>query len=171
MRKRITFLFLVIFSFTARAQHTIHLVHMWQKPQVHLVYKGFHLFFTIKDINTTLQYLHRIDATLYPDSTSGLDENKLYGVELVEGRDMEYMNRLQPIMQKEAGAFMLMRGHAYIETQRHKRVKVIISEAGPAEDHNRNTFALIHFFDTKTGKELFAGMMNLALQSKYLELQ
>jgi hypothetical protein len=168
--KRCFFLLLLnLLCFCVIAQHKIKLVRLWEKQEVHLIYRGYDLFFKIKDINTTLKYLHAINPQLY-DSTSHLDTTQLYSVELVEGRDMEYMNRLEPLIQKEVGAFLLYRGHAYVEGAKHKKVPVILMDTGPIEDQSGVSEVMIHFYDAKTGNEIFAGLMNIALEHMYLEL-
>ncbi len=116
-----------------------------------------------------MKYLHDIQPDVY-DSTSHLDTNKLYSVELVEGRDMEYMNRLQPLLQNEVGAYLLYKGHAYIQNHKHKEIKTIICNAGPVENRGGISVVMIHFYDAKTNDEIFAGLMNADLQHRYLEL-
>ncbi len=170
MKKFLSFLLLVIVSFSCFAQHPVKLVRLWKKPEVHLLYREYHIFFTIKDINTTMKYLHEINPDLY-DSTSHLDPAQLYSVELVDGRDMEYMKRLQALLQNEVAAYLLYKGHAYIETSEHKKVSKIIANAGPVENHGGILVVMIHFYDAKTNKELFAGLMNAELQHRYLELE
>lgn len=168
--KKLFFLLLMIISLSSYAQHTIKLVRLWRQPEVHLLYRQYHIFFTIKDINTTMKYLHEINPALY-DSTSHLDTNKLYSVELVDGRDMEYMKRLQPLLQNEVAAYLLYKGRAYIQTANKKKVKTIIANAGPVENHGNVAMVMIHFYDARTSKELFAGLMNVELQHRYLELE
>lgn len=169
MKKWLSFLLLVMAAYSSVAQHPVKLVRLWSKPEVHLLYRDYHIFFTIKDINTTMRYLHEINPALY-DSTSHLDTNKLYSVELVDGRDMEYMKRLQPLLQNEVAAYLLYKGRAYIQTDKKKKVSRIIVNAGPVENHGNVAMVMMHFYDAKTKKELFAGLMNVELQHRYLEL-
>jgi len=168
--KKLIFLLLVFISCSCSAQHPIKLVRLWKQPEVHLIYREYHLFFTIKDINTAMKYLHQINPEEY-DSSSHLDTNRLYSVELVDGRDMEYMKRLQPLLQNEVAAYLLYKGHAYIMDPKHKKVRTIIANAGPRENRSGSETVMIYFFDAKTKKQLFAGMMNVELQHRYLELE
>jgi len=170
MKRKACFLLLVIISTASLcvAQQKIKLVKMWHKTQMHVIFHEYHLFFSIRDIDQTMRYLYESDPKTY-DSTSGLDTNQLYQTEL-EARDMEYHNKLQPLMQKDVGVFLLLRGHAYIEDSRHKKVKNIIAHIGEAIDINGNFFVPVNFFDPKTNKLLFAGVMNVSIQHSLLDL-
>ncbi|MBS1688000.1 MAG: hypothetical protein JSS96_04700 [Bacteroidetes bacterium] len=168
MKRIACFLLLILVTYSCAAQQKIKLVKMWHKTQMHVIFHEYHLFFSIRDINETMRYLHESDPKIY-DSTSGLDTNQLYQTEL-EARDMEYHNNLQPLMQKDVGVFLLLRGHAYIEDKRHKKVKTIIAHIGEAIDTNGNFFVPVNFFDAKTNELLFAGIMNVNIQHRLLEL-
>lgn len=169
MRRVACLLLLLIVTYSCAAQQKIKLVKLWHKTQVHVIFHEYHLFFSIRDIDQVMSYLHQSDSATY-DSTSGLDTNLLYQTEL-EARDMEYHNKLQPLMQKEVGVFLLLHGHAYIEDSRHKKIKTIVARIGEAIDTNGNFFVPVNFFDAKTGKMLFAGVMNVGIQHRLLELQ
>jgi len=169
MRRVACLLLLLIVTYSCAAQQKIKLVKLWHKTQVHVIFHEYHLFFSIRDIDQVMSYLHQSDSATY-DSTSGLDTNLLYQTEL-EARDMEYHNKLQPLMQKEVGVFLLLHGHAYIEDSRHKKIKTIVARIGEAIDTNGNFFVPVNFFDAKTGKMLFAGVMNVSIQHRLLELQ
>lgn len=168
MRKVACTILLVTMAIAAVAQQKIKLRRLWQRTQVHVIFNEYHLFFSIRDMDQTIRYLHESDPQLY-DSTTGLDSNLLYQTEL-EARDMEYHNSLQPLIQKEVGVFLLLRGRAYIEDSRHKKIKTIIARIGEPIDTNGNLFVPVNFFDAKTNKMLFAGVMNVSIQHRLLDL-
>lgn len=168
MRKVACTILVATIAFAAVAQQKIKLQKLWQKTQVHVIFNEYHLFFSIRDMDQTMRYLHESDPQLY-DSTTGLDSSLLYQTEL-EARDMEYHNSLQPLIQKEVGVFLLMRGRAYIEDSRHKKIKTVIAHIGEPIDTNGNLFVPVNFFDAKTNQMLFAGVMNVSIQHRLLEL-
>ena len=106
-------LFALIISGTTQAQRTIQLRNLWTRPQVHVLFQGYSISFTIKDIDKALQLLAETGDTTY-GTTCGLDTSGDYVVELFPGLKMEYRKPLQILMQKAVGAFLISAGHAYI---------------------------------------------------------
>ncbi len=103
-------------------QHTVQIRNLWEKPQVHVLFEGYTISFTIKDINKALQLLAETG-----DSTYGLespfDTNKNYNFELYPGTRMEYHTQVQPMLQNGVGAFLLTAGHAEIRNEKQKKTE------------------------------------------------
>ena len=170
MKRKACFLLLVIISTVSlcAAQQKIKLVKMWRPMQMHVIFHEYHLFFNLRDMDQAMSYLHEANPKMY-DSTTGLDSNKLYQTE-VESMDMEYRNALQPLMQKDVGVYLLLRGHAYIEDRYHKKIRKIVARIGEALDTNGMFFVPVTFYDAHTDKMLFSGIMNVSLQHRLLDL-
>ena len=167
MKRVIALLSMVLVVHTSNAQQTIKMHRLWHKTEMQVVFHEYRLFFSIRDIDAAMRYLHEINPEIY-DSTSHLDTNKLYAVELEE-RNMEYMNGMEPLMQNLVGVYLLTRGRAYIESPKGRKITEVKADIGEARDTNGMYFVPVNFYDPKTGKLLFAGNMNVGLQHKLLD--
>ncbi len=152
-------------TFSSFAQRTIQMKNLWVTPQVHVVFQGYTLSFTIKDINRALELLLEAGDTTFGTS-SGLDTAKNYIIELYPGLRQEYHNHLQYLMQKGIGAFLLDAGHAIIENPRHKKVKNIETDIKPLLPGVEVTN--VKFYDPVKGFLIFEGMMEAGMYNKDL---
>ena len=152
-------------SFSSFAQHPIQMSNLWMKPQVHVLFNGYTVSFTIKDINKALALLAETGDTIY-GTTSGLDTAGNYFVELYPGLHQEYINKLQPLLQKGVGTFLLTARHAYIENSRHKKVSVILSDIQPLIEGEDIT--TVKFYDPENNKLIFEGVLDAAMYNKDL---
>jgi len=165
MKSVCTFFLLLMLSFPVAAQQTIHLRTLWTKPEIKLFFRDYIIYFRIKDINKAMQFLPDEDKKIY-GTTSGLDTNKIYVVELEQGINVEYMNDIQPLLQKAVGAYLLFSGHAAVETKKHKKVKTIEVNVGPAQDYDGFFRVPVTIYDPKTGKMIFSGLMDSDMYKK-----
>ena len=164
--KRISLLFVVfIVSFSTHAQHTVQMRNLWADPEVHVLFEGYTVSFTIKDINRALELLAETGDSTYGTS-SGLDTAKQYYVELYPGFRTEYRNSLQPLLQKGVGAFLLTSGHAVIKNPKHKKVKYIIVDIKPLIGGVDVTD--VKFYDPNTDKLIFNGQIAAGMYHKDL---
>jgi hypothetical protein len=165
MKSALFFLAACFFSDIAFAQHTVHLRTLWEKPQVHVLFEGYTLSFSIKDIDKALLLLAESGDTTFGVS-SRLDTNIHHNIELYPGSRMQYNNRLQPLMQNGVGAFLLAAGHAGIISKKRKKLKEItidIGDLAPGED-----VVVVTAFDPKNKKMIFWGKMKADLYNKDL---
>ena len=149
------------------AQQLVHMKKLWSRPQVHLICGDYTIHLRIRDINKALTFLPKTDQLEF-GSSSGLDTNLNYVVELVPGnRKMEYKNKLQPLLQNAVGAYLLTSGHAYVE-RKHKHLKSIEVRMGPAMDFNHRYVVPVNIYEPKTDNIIFSGIMNADLYHKDL---
>ncbi len=162
------FLLACTLSFSAIAQRTIQIRNLWAEPQVHVVFEGYVVSFTIKDINRALVLLAETGDVSF-DTTSRLDPSKQYNVELFSGYRTEYRNRLQPLLQKGVGAFLLTKGHAVVENSKRKKLKNIEVDIQPRLE-GVNVYN-VKFYDPNTSKLIFNGEMAIELYNKDLGIE
>jgi hypothetical protein len=158
-------LFAFILSATAFAQRTIQLRNLWIRPQVHVLFQGYSISFTIKDIDKALQLLSETGDTTYGTSC-GLDTAGDYVVELFSGLKMEYHKPLQIILQKAVGAFLISSGHAYIVNPRHKIVRAVVSDIKPLSPGVDDAYVI--FTDPNNDNTIFTGIMPADIYNKDL---
>lgn len=152
---RLLFFFAVfILPFCVQAQKTVAIRNLWAKPEVHVLYQGYTVSFTIRDINRALELLSQNGIATY-GSSSGLDTLKEHSLELYPGYRQEYRNVLQPMLQLGVGAFLLANGRAEVRDSRHKKLKSITMDILPFIEGEHVTD--IKFFDPGSGKQLFNG--------------
>ncbi len=159
MRSLTAFLILFTMPFAVSGQQTIQLKTLWTKPEVKLVFRDYNIYFRIKDINKAMHFLSEADKKVY-GTTSGLDTNKIYVVELESGINVQYLNDLQPLLQNAVGSYLLMSGHAAVETKRRKKIHKIEVRVGPANDYDGFFRVPVTMYDPKTGKMIFSGQMD-----------
>ena len=146
-----------ILSYSVFAQHTVKLRNLWAVPHVQVLFQGYTISFTVKDINRALQLLAETGDTTH-GSTSGLDENVLYKMELFPDFRMQYHMNVQPLIQNVVGAFLLTAGHAEIKKGRRKKLREIMIDIAPltvGED-----FVVVQVYDPANKKLIFMGKMN-----------
>lgn len=164
--KNISLLFFaVFFSVTAHAQREVKLRNLWTRPQVHVLFEGYSISFTIKDIDKALVLLSETGTKTY-GLYCGLDTAGDYAVELYPGYRTQYHSNLQLILQRGVGAFLLSAGHAYIETPRHKKLAAITMDIEPIVGGEQETD--VKFYDPGTGKLLFSGKLKADMYNKDL---
>jgi len=156
---------LISLSLQGVAQQQINMRNLWVRPQVHVSFGDYTLSYTIKDINKALSFLNDLDKALY-GSTSNLDTNKDYWVELFPGTRTDYRYRLQPMIQNGVGAYLLLCGHAEIQYKKHKKVKTLEAHLSHVTETEGSIF--ITFYDPRTKKMVFEGKMENALYNKDL---
>jgi hypothetical protein len=155
--------------FKGAAQQTITLKRLWVQPQVEVHFGPYRLWFTIKDIEKAMQLLPPSGQAKY-GNTAALDTNREYIIELLSGRHLEYRNPLQDIMQNAVGAFLLFRGHAYIETGKRKKLHTILVDIGPVVDMDGYSTVPITVYDPHNHNMIFSGVMNSEMYYKDLGL-
>jgi hypothetical protein len=167
--KHLSLLFIafIILANQVFAQRTIRLRTMWARPQVHVLFEGYVVSFTIKDIDKALVLLDETGDHTYGRSC-GLDTNGDYLIELYPGLRTEYLNPLQPIIQRAVGAFLLSSGHAYVQNKKHRKLKTITTDIEPIVGGEKET--VIKFYDPKKGKILFYGVLPAAMYTKDIGL-
>ncbi|MCD6012049.1 MAG: hypothetical protein K0Q79_1911 [Flavipsychrobacter sp.] len=155
--KRLQLLFAILMlSYSSFAQKTVQVRNLWADPNVHVLFQGYVLSFTIKDINRALQLLSERGITTY-GKTSGLDTLQQYHLELYPGYRQEYHNELQRIMQLGAGAFLLSKGRAVIHNPKGRKLKNIIIDVQPFEEGEYVT--TVKFYDPANDKLIFSGKL------------
>ena len=153
----------LILPFYCFSQHAVQLQNLWQEPQVHVLFQGYTVSFTIRDINRALELLAETGDSTY-GITSKLDTAKQYAIELYPGFNTDYHNPLQPLLQKGVGTFLLSIGHAVIENHKHKKLKAVMVDLDkPVGIEN---VLDTKFYDPDTGKLLFSGQMAGELYGK-----
>lgn len=165
MKSWLLLLAALILSWSSFAQRTVKIRNLWAKPQVHVLFRGYTVSFTIKDINKALLLLAETGDSTYGLS-SRLDEKKEYALELYPGSRTEYRNVLQPMIQKGVGAYLLTAGHAVIKRKRHKKLKEMLIDIG-ARGIGENDI-LITVYDPKNRKMVFQGRMKIEMYNKDL---
>ena len=165
VKKLLLFLLVSISCFPALAQKTVEMKNLWARPQVHVMFEGYSVSFTIRDINRALELMRETgDSTFGSDCK--LDTAGNFFVDLLSGNHMEYHNSLQILMQQGVGAYLLSMGHGYIENPKHKRVTAVtMNIIPPAADE---PVAYLVFYDPKTGDRVFTGSMKVAMYNKDL---
>jgi hypothetical protein len=157
MMKRSLLLFAVLMlSFSSFAQKTVQIRNLWAEPRVHVLFQGYTLSFTIKDINRALQLLSEQGITTY-GKTPGLDTLQQYHMELYPGFRQEYRNDLQRTMQLGVGAFLLSKGRAVISNPKRKKLKSIIIDVAPFIEGEYVT--TVKFYDPANDKLIFSGQL------------
>jgi hypothetical protein len=150
------FLLACMLSLSVHAQQIIQLRNLWAEPQVHVLFNGYRISFTVRDINKTLQLLAETGDSAYGVKSS-LDSSKQYYSELFAGYRTEYHNTLQPLMQKGVGAFLLYKGMATIENTRKKKIKKVTMDMQPLIGGVK--VADLKFYDPDKGTMIFNGQM------------
>jgi hypothetical protein len=155
----------LLLSIGSFAQRTVQMRNLWIRPQVHVLYEGYTISFTIKDIDKALALLEATGEKAY-GSSCDLDTSKDHYVELYPGYRTEYHTRLQVIMQRAVGAFLISAGRAYIENNKHKAVAGVDMDIQPVMEGVNETD--VKFYDKNTGKLLFNGKMPVVMYKKDL---
>lgn len=156
-------LLVFILTYPSFAQRNVSMKNLWTKPQVHVLFEGYIISFTIKDIDRALSLLAETGDTSYGLSC-GLDTTKNYSVELYSGNHMEYHNMLQLLLQNGIGVFLLLSGHAYIESSKNKKVQEVTMNILPPTGNEPEVYVL--FYDPDTGARIFTGKMTTAMYGK-----
>ena len=167
MKRLPLLLFALILPVLVSAQRTIAMRNIWTRPQVHVLFQGYTLSFTIKDIDKALLLLAETGDSTF-GTACGLDTTGDYVIELFPGLRMEYRKPLQAIMQKGVGAFLLEAGRSYIEDQKHRPVRSVISDVKPPSRGVNDAYIL--FTDPRNDNPLFCGSMSADMYHKDLGL-
>lgn len=159
-------IFLVIISEAGCfAQQTVKLCNLWAKPQVHVAFGDYYVSFKIKDIDKALSLMAATGDSSF-GLTSRLDESIQYSLVLYPSLDIEYRNRLQPLMQRGVGVFLLLAGHAEVRRGRKKVLHEIVADMSKLSNDAKYTY--VNFFDPKTNAIIFSGRMNTAMYNQDL---
>ena len=150
------------------AQRTIKMNTLWTEPKVHVLFQGYTVSFTIKDINRSLELLAESGDSTYL-CLFNLDTTRKYLLELYPGYRQEYRNTMQPLMQKGVGAFLLLAGHALIENQKGKKIAIITADIQPLIEGT--DYVTVLFYDPKTRELLFSGQMLADMYNKDLGIE
>ncbi len=154
-------------SYTILAQRPVQMRTMWQRPQVHVLFNGYTISFTIKDINKALVLLYETGDHTYGTSC-GLDTAGDYVIELYAGMRMEYRNPQQRMMQQGIGAFLLGTGHALVQNKKHKKVMSVNKDIEPLIEGQTGT--VYKFYDPQNGMLFFYGVMPADMYTKDIGL-
>jgi hypothetical protein len=165
MKRIVLFFAAFLLSCSVFAQRTIQMRNIWTRPQVHVLFEGYTLSFTIKDINSAMTLLAETGDSSF-GINSGLDTVKDYFCELYSGTGMEYHSSLQKLMQQGVGAFLLLAGHAYIENPKHRHMQSIIADIQPVKNGEEQAFII--FTDPRNEKRIFTGWMATNMYNKDL---
>lgn len=133
-------------------------------PRIHVQFQGYTLSFTIKDIDKSLSLLAESGDSLYA-ITSGLDSAVDKTIDLYPGSQVQFQNKLQPLMQNVVGAFLLMAGHAYIQDKKHRKMTEILADV--QSTHGGDEIYVL-FFDPRNNKLLFSGSIPADLYNRDL---
>ncbi len=163
MKRFIILITALILPFYSFSQHTVQLQNLWAEPQVHVLFQGYTISFTIRDINRALELLAETGDSTY-GTASKLDTAKQYFIELYSGFNTEYHSALQPLIQKGIGTFLLTAGHAVVENSRHKKLKAIMVDLDKRV--GGENIADVKFYDPNTDKLLFSGQMAADMYNK-----
>lgn len=162
MKRTLLFFAIFILSVTSFAQKEVQIRNLWTEPRVHVLFQGYTVSFSIKDINRALLLLYKNGISVY-DTTSGLDTNKHHHVELYPGYRLQYRSGLQQILHLAVGAFLLTKGRAVIENPKHKKLKSIIIDVQPLSqgEHEYDT----KVYDPAANKLIFNGKLPEAIRN------
>lgn len=168
--KRIALILTMVFaSAHTYAQHTVEIRNMWDEPtKVHVNFGEYTIAFSIADIKKALSLLAETGETSYGDGAF-LDTTKSYYIELYPGYNTEYHNRLQPIIQKAVGAYLLTVGRAVIENPKKKKLKGLIVDIQPMPEGENITD--VKFYDVNSNKLVFNGQMVMEMYNKDLGIE
>ncbi len=155
--KQFLLLFAVfILPFSSFSQKTVELRNLWAQPQVHILFEGYTISFTIRDIDRALVLLSERGINTYGNA-SGLDTTRQHHTELYPGFRQQYRNTLQPIVQNGVGVFLLSKGRAVVRNPKRKKLKSIIMDVSPFTEGMRSTD--VKFYDPKNDQLLFSGRL------------
>jgi len=165
MKKLSLLLTLLIMGAVALAQRPVQMSNLWTRPQVHVLFQGYVVSFAIRDIDRALQLLEESGDSTYGSSCK-LDTAGNYVVELFPGFRQEYKSRMQPLMQRGVGAFLMLAGRAYIEDRHHHPVTTVTADIAPFMEGVEQTNCC--FYDPATNIKLFEGKFALGMQNRDL---
>lgn len=157
----------ILLSVGVWAQRSVKLIHLWEKPTVHVWFEGYLISFRVSDVNKALQLLAESGDSAYAHYEP-LDTAGEFHAELYSGLKTEYKNTLQPLLQTVVGPFLLMSGRAEVTNPRRKKLDEVIADVMPVKQDAFVTY--INFFDPKNKHLLFSGTMPMALYNKDLGL-
>ena len=159
--KGILFFLSVFFIVTqAHAQHNVRIRNLWARAQVHVIFGGYKVSFTIHDINKALGMLRESGDSTY-NAVCGLDTSGDYIYELFPDMHTEYHNKMQPLLQKGVGVYLLTAGRAVVEDHKRRALKEIVADVQTIEGGSKTTFA--SFYDPDTHQMLFSGQIYTGL--------
>jgi hypothetical protein len=157
MMKQFLLLFAVfILPYSSFSQKTVELRNLWAQPQVHVLFEGYTISFTIRDIDRALVLLSERGINTY-GNTSGLDTTRQHHIELYPGFRQQYRNNLQPMVQNGVGVFLLSKGRAVVRNPKRKKLKSVIMDVSPFTEGVRSTE--VKFYDPKNDQLLFTGRL------------
>ncbi len=142
------------------AQYPVKMRNLWTRPQVHVLFNGYRVSFAIRDINKTLALLRSAGDDSHP-SYCALDTSKDFSYELYEGTRTEYKEQMESLLQNVVGPFLITAGRAVVQDSRNRVLQEVITDIKYEGTGEQNVY--VNFFDPKTKKMLFAGIMSLAI--------
>lgn len=162
MKRAWFFLATFIVVLSAHAQKEIQIRNLWTTPQVHVLFDGYNIAFSIRDINRALELLSENGVTTF-GSTSGLDTANMYLIDLYAGYSQEFHDNLAPMIQLGVGAFLLSKGRAVVWKGKRKKLKKITMDIQPLIEGENETD--VKFYDPRSGKLIFNGRLPEAIKN------
>ncbi|MBC7555323.1 MAG: hypothetical protein H7257_15235 [Taibaiella sp.] len=163
MKRIVIFLLALFISFSGAAQHPVKMHNLWARPEVHVVFNGYIVSFTIHDINKTLRLLREAGITTWPPDCA-LDTSLNYSYELYPGLKQQYQFPMQPLLQNDVVAYLLTVGHALILNNKHKIIDNVLADITPRLEGDN--MMLASFYDPKTKKMIFQGTIHSCMYGK-----
>jgi len=160
MRNTGLLIFLMLLPLSLLAQHKVNMRNLWARPQVHVLFSGYEVSFTIRDINKALRVLAANGDSSYSHYCQ-LDTAGDYYCELYPGIHTEYKRPIQILLQRGVGVYLLNAGLAQVKGRKKERVDNIICDMEPVEEGAPFTFA--SFYDGDNHQMLFNGRINTAI--------
>jgi hypothetical protein len=158
---------LLLLSVCCSGQRTVTMNRLWEEPQVHVAFQGYVISFRIKDIDNALLLLAETGDSTYGLSSS-LDTSGWYELELYPAIKNQYRSRLEPLLQRGVGAFLILSGRAEIRNPKHKKVPTVTADI--TDGTRDEPTMLVNFYDPKTNRLLFMGRLATEMYNKDLGL-
>lgn len=145
------------------AQKEVPLHRLWHKPGVTVIFNGYSLSFSIKNINKALNILKSVGDSTY-GTDSKLDTNKTYTYWLTDYPPEVYHDMNEPMIQKGIGALILSSGWVEVRNRKGKKLKSIIVDISTPIYGQQ----MVHVscYDPENNAKIFSGLMNVDLYGK-----
>lgn len=155
----------IVMGADCMGQRPVKLNNLWATPEVHVLFAGYKLSFTIKNMNRTLELMNQIGDNTWGTQTE-LDTLREYTIELY-GSHPQYRNRLQTMMQHCIATFLLSAGQAEVRYKR-RRLRTVLMDIQPIGPDG-NTVRIL-FYDPKNNHMLYSGTMPVGMYKQDIGL-